>query len=105
MKAKLTSLALGVVFVAQMAAAQSTNALATANTSTEKPQSAPAYKLEHKTKVDRAEDRSKILRLEGMSSQPWAVVSARRSDPAIFHSGREPDTRLYVCLVGSERQR
>jgi hypothetical protein len=95
-KAQATLLALGLVFAAQLATAQSTNSIASAAAAQGPP--APQNKVEPPNKP--AVDRSQIMRLEGVSSQPWTVIATRRDNSSGFHDAREHESQMCICLLG-----
>jgi hypothetical protein len=101
-KTQATLLALGLVFALQTATAQSTNSIASTTTATAQGQPAPQNKVEPPKAPP--VDRSQIMRLEGVSSQPWNVIATRRDNSSGFHDAKEHEPQLCVCLLGRKPQ-
>jgi hypothetical protein len=97
-KAASTLLALGFVFALQAAAAQTTNALASAAGSTAQTPTTVPNKVEPPNAPP--QDRSQIMRMDGMSSQAWTTIAIRRPDSTAFHDAREHEPKLALCLIG-----
>lgn len=100
MKAAQTLLALGFVFALQTAAAQSTNTIASAAGSTaQTPTTAPS-----KVEPPKAppQDRSQIMRIDGMSSQSWTTIAIQQPNSTVFHDAREHEPRMALCLIGQK---
>ena len=85
-----------------VAADQSTNTTASATFS--KAQIEPSYpaveyKLEAKVKKSTVEDQSKIMRFEGLSSQPWTTIATRNSKDSKFHGSQAPEPIIFLSLL------
>jgi len=101
MKAAQTLLALGFVFALQSVEAQTTNAVASAaNSTAQVPTTAPS-KVEPPKALP--QDRSQIMRMDGMSSQAWTTIAIRHPDTTAFHDAREHEPKLALCLIGPKR--
>ena len=100
---KQTLLTLGLLTALQAVAAdQSTNTTASATFS--KAQIAPTYpaveyKLEVKVKKIPVEDQGKIMRFEGLSSQPWTTIATRNSKDSMFHGRQAPEPIFFLSLL------
>ena len=108
MKAKHTLLMLGllaalpVVTVAQ----QSTNATTTVtnNVNISKTQIQPTYpavqyKLED-GKMKPAKDQDKIMRYEGLSSEPWATIATRQQNSSVSFNAAEHEPKFCLLSFG-----
>jgi hypothetical protein len=108
MNAMHSFVALGLLVGLQAVAADQQSTNLTASVDTSKSQIQPSYPAVQ-YKLDDPQDekkltveRAKIMRIEGLSSQPWILMATRRSDSTLFHDAREQEPKLYLCSLGHE---
>jgi hypothetical protein len=93
-------------FVLQSVMAQNTNIQTSVNTTGSKEQSlstVQARQARLESPKAPSQDRSQILRLDGMSSQAWTTIATRKTYSTVFHDAREHESSFGLCLVGRKQ--